>query len=134
MDVPVVSIGNLTVGGTGKTPAVELAVQTLITLGHRPAIVSRGYGRTSRGVQVVADDATIRLDAEDAGDGNTREMVGDGVDGEAKRVGFREQRGYVLEAHTGPREVGHISHVLEQPVGIGDHVVTIPSGPLFDLT
>lgn len=68
MDVPVVSIGNLTVGGTGKTPAVELAVQTLITLGHRPAIVSRGYGRTSRGVQVVADDATIRLDAEDAGD------------------------------------------------------------------
>jgi tetraacyldisaccharide 4'-kinase len=68
MDVPVVSIGNLTVGGTGKTPAVELAVQTLITLGHRPAIVSRGYGRASRGVQVVADDATIRLDAEDAGD------------------------------------------------------------------
>jgi tetraacyldisaccharide 4'-kinase len=68
MDIPVVSIGNLTVGGTGKTPAVELAVQTLISLGHRPAIVSRGYGRSSRGVQVVADDATIRLDAEDAGD------------------------------------------------------------------
>jgi tetraacyldisaccharide 4'-kinase len=68
LGVPVVSIGNLTVGGTGKTPAVELAVQMLIDLGHRPAIVSRGYGRASRGVQVVADEASIRLEPEDAGD------------------------------------------------------------------
>lgn len=65
---PVVSIGNLTVGGTGKTPAVELAVRTLTGLGHRPAVVSRGYRRRSRGVQVVADAASIRLEGEDAGD------------------------------------------------------------------
>lgn len=65
---PVVSIGNLTVGGTGKTPAVEVAVQTLGALGHRPAVVSRGYGRNTRGVQVVADATSIRLDAEEAGD------------------------------------------------------------------
>ena len=65
---PVVSIGNLTVGGTGKTPAVELAVQTLKGLGHKPAVVSRGYRRRSRGVQVVADAASIRLEGEDAGD------------------------------------------------------------------
>ncbi len=65
---PVVSIGNLTVGGTGKTPAVELAVRTLTEMGHRPAVVSRGYRRQSRGVQVVADTASVRLDAEDAGD------------------------------------------------------------------
>jgi len=65
---PVVSIGNLTVGGTGKTPAVELAVRTLAELGHRPAVVSRGYGRKSRGVQVVADTASIHLTPEDAGD------------------------------------------------------------------
>lgn len=64
----VVSIGNLTVGGTGKTPAVELAVRTLAGLGHRAAVVSRGYGRRSRGVDVVADTASIRLDPEDAGD------------------------------------------------------------------
>src|SRR5439155_12087751 len=64
----VVSIGNMTVGGTGKTPAVEVAVQTLAELGHRPAVVSRGYGRRTRGVQIVADAATIRLDAEEAGD------------------------------------------------------------------
>lgn len=65
---PVVSIGNLTVGGTGKTPAVELAVRTLTEGGHRPAVVSRGYRRRSRGVQVVADTASIRLEPEDAGD------------------------------------------------------------------
>jgi tetraacyldisaccharide 4'-kinase len=64
----VVSVGNLTVGGTGKTPAVELAVQTLADLGHRPAVVSRGYRRRSRGLQVVADTASIRLEPEDAGD------------------------------------------------------------------
>ncbi|HEX2437789.1 MAG TPA: tetraacyldisaccharide 4'-kinase [Methylomirabilota bacterium] len=65
---PVVSIGNLTVGGTGKTPAVELAVRTLLDLGHRPAVLSRGYGRRGGGVQIVADAASIRLDAEEAGD------------------------------------------------------------------
>ncbi|MBI4637817.1 MAG: tetraacyldisaccharide 4'-kinase [Candidatus Rokubacteria bacterium] len=68
LSCPVVSVGNLTVGGTGKTPAVELAVRTLLDLGHRPAVVSRGYGRQTSGVQVVADPASIRLDAEDAGD------------------------------------------------------------------
>ncbi|HXU90322.1 MAG TPA: tetraacyldisaccharide 4'-kinase [Methylomirabilota bacterium] len=65
---PVVSIGNLTVGGTGKTPAVELAVRTLIELDHRPAVVSRGYGRRTHGIQIVADAASIRLDAEEGGD------------------------------------------------------------------
>ena len=64
----VVSIGNLTVGGTGKTPAVEVAVQSLTALGHRPAVVSRGYGRSTRGVQIVADAASIRLDPEESGD------------------------------------------------------------------
>lgn len=65
---PVISIGNLTVGGTGKTPAVELAVQTLTALGRRVAIVSRGYRRKTSGIEIVADAASIRLDPADAGD------------------------------------------------------------------
>jgi len=68
LDRPVVSVGNLILGGTGKTPAVELAVRTLADLGHRPAVLSRGYGRRSRGVRIVADTASIRLDAEEGGD------------------------------------------------------------------
>jgi tetraacyldisaccharide 4'-kinase len=68
LGVPVVSIGNLTVGGTGKTPAVELAVRTLIEHGHRPAVLSRGYGRRTGGIRVVADGASIQLDPHEGGD------------------------------------------------------------------
>lgn len=65
---PVVSIGNLTLGGSGKTPAVELAVRTFREAGVRPAVVSRGYGRRSSGVQVVADRRGLRADPYEAGD------------------------------------------------------------------
>lgn len=65
---PVISIGNLTLGGTGKTPAVELAVRTLKDFGVRAAVVSRGYGRRSAGVQVVADGKGLRVEPREAGD------------------------------------------------------------------
>lgn len=65
---PVLSIGNVTVGGSGKTPLVERAVTTLLELGAAPAVVSRGYGRRSRGVQVVADRTAVRLDPATGGD------------------------------------------------------------------
>ncbi len=48
--VPVISIGNLTTGGTGKTPLVEYLARGLAARGRRPAIISRGYGaRTGAG-------------------------------------------------------------------------------------
>lgn len=52
-----VCIGNITTGGTGKTPAVLLAAQTLKKKGFKPAILSRGYGRKlgGRDVQVLRD-------------------------------------------------------------------------------
>jgi tetraacyldisaccharide 4'-kinase len=68
LDVPVISVGNLTLGGSGKTPTVELAVRTLKDLGAAPAIVSRGYGRRSRGVRVVADRDALLSTPGEAGD------------------------------------------------------------------
>lgn len=47
--VPVISVGNLTTGGTGKTPTVALLVDLLKQLGHRPGIISRGYRELSTG-------------------------------------------------------------------------------------
>lgn len=45
--VPVISVGNLTTGGTGKTPVVAEICRRLREAGHRAAIISRGYGATS---------------------------------------------------------------------------------------
>ncbi|MBT4583553.1 MAG: tetraacyldisaccharide 4'-kinase, partial [Phycisphaerae bacterium] len=43
VSLPVISVGNVTVGGTGKTPLVTWIVRRLRESGHRPAIVMRGY-------------------------------------------------------------------------------------------
>jgi tetraacyldisaccharide 4'-kinase len=66
--VPVVSVGNITVGGTGKTPLVEYLVRHLVASGKHPAILSRGYRRRSRGVVVVSDGKTMQSDAAMGGD------------------------------------------------------------------
>ncbi|MBK7140644.1 MAG: tetraacyldisaccharide 4'-kinase [bacterium] len=47
LSVPVVSVGNITVGGSGKTPMVEFLARHLVDAGIRVAIVSSGYGRTN---------------------------------------------------------------------------------------
>ncbi len=65
---PVVSVGNLTLGGSGKTPLAELVALALRRLGAMPALVSRGYGRKSRGVRIVADGSGIQAGPLEAGD------------------------------------------------------------------
>ncbi len=47
LDAPVISVGNLTTGGTGKTPFVAWLAQRLKNDGHHPGILTRGYGRRS---------------------------------------------------------------------------------------
>lgn len=66
--VPVISVGNLTTGGTGKTPLVELLLSLLLRRGCAPAVVSRGYGRKSRGVRIVSSGGKVHCDAREGGD------------------------------------------------------------------
>jgi len=69
LPVPVISVGNLTMGGTGKTPMVLYVARCLLGLGIKPAIVSRGYGGKARGaVHVVSDGSNILLSPALAGD------------------------------------------------------------------
>ncbi len=53
LSVPVVVIGNLSVGGTGKTPLVCWLVSRLQQLGFKPGVVTRGYGGTAAGARLV---------------------------------------------------------------------------------
>jgi tetraacyldisaccharide 4'-kinase len=64
----VVSVGNLTVGGTGKTPAVLWAALGLAARGRRVAIVARGYGKRRSGVVVVSEAGRALVAPEDGGD------------------------------------------------------------------
>lgn len=56
--VPLISVGNLRVGGTGKTPHVAWVVRELQKLAEHPAIVSRGYGRRTKGYRAVSANST----------------------------------------------------------------------------
>ena len=64
----VVSIGNITVGGTGKTPVTIMTARMLRDAGRRVTVVSRGYARKSAGIGVVSDDERIFLSPDESGD------------------------------------------------------------------
>jgi tetraacyldisaccharide 4'-kinase len=65
----VVSLGNLTVGGTGKTPAAAMLAQWALERGYKPAILSRGYGgKSKKKVLEVSDGKTILTNLVEAGD------------------------------------------------------------------
>jgi len=68
VSVPVISVGNISVGGTGKTPVVQMIVRMLRESGRHPAVVMRGYKRASRGLLVVHDGTDVITTERDAGD------------------------------------------------------------------
>jgi tetraacyldisaccharide 4'-kinase len=70
LDRPVISIGNLVVGGSGKTPVVASLARLLLKAGERPAVLSRGYARryAPEGALVVSDADGIRASVEQSGD------------------------------------------------------------------
>lgn len=62
--LPIISVGNLTVGGSGKSP---FTIELCSIFGH-PCVVSRGYGRKSKGMVVVSKSGVLKVDATVGGD------------------------------------------------------------------
>lgn len=68
LNAPVISVGNLAVGGTGKTPCVAFIARYLLSAGHQVAILSRGYKRQTRGRVEVSNGRDILCLPGDSGD------------------------------------------------------------------
>ncbi|MBK7708353.1 MAG: tetraacyldisaccharide 4'-kinase [Acidobacteria bacterium] len=69
LGAPTISVGNITVGGTGKTPFVAFVAEFLASRGERVCIISRGYKRENeRSCVIVSDGDSILADARNAGD------------------------------------------------------------------
>ena len=105
---PVVSVGNLSVGGSGKTPVVRRVAELLHHAGHRVAVLSRGYGGRFRGDALVVSDGTdVLAGAAEAGDEPV--MLAQSLPGVVVAVGPRRDRvGRAVEAR-----FGRCVHVLD---------------------
>ena len=105
---PVISVGNLSVGGSGKTPVVALIASMLQREGCRVAILSRGYGGSFRGPCLVVGDGTaVAGDAWAAGDEPV--MLARSLPGVIVAVGERrDEVGRAVEDRFGP-----LVHVLD---------------------
>tara|TARA_B000000475_G_scaffold108727_1_gene88172 strand:+ start:2684 stop:5443 length:2760 start_codon:yes stop_codon:yes gene_type:complete len=65
-DVPIIVVGNLTIGGTGKTPLVKHIAIELIERGYKPGIVSRGYGGKFKETLQVKEDSSVKETGDEA--------------------------------------------------------------------
>lgn len=68
VDAKVISVGNITVGGSGKTPLVIYVTNLLSKCGYKVGVLSRGYGRASHGYKLVSKGKEIFCSVEECGD------------------------------------------------------------------
>lgn len=70
VDAFVISVGNITTGGVGKTPVVSEIAKYFISKGEKTAIISRGYGGklSNKNINIISDREKIYFDAKSAGD------------------------------------------------------------------
>ena len=109
LDRPVISVGNLSVGGSGKTPVVAHLARLLQDCGERPAILTRGYGRRrpSAGVTVVSDGTKV-LEGLDAS-GDEPLMLAEMLTGVPVLVGGDR----FLSGRVAEQELGATVHLLD---------------------
>lgn len=106
---PVVSVGNLTAGGTGKTPLVEWAARALAREGLRVCVLTRGYGRADESRRVLASDGA-RVLAEVAECGDEPRLLAERLLGAAAVVCDRDR---VAAARWAREELGAEVFVLD---------------------
>ena len=106
---PVVSVGALAAGGSGKTPVAALVAELLRDAGERPAVLSRGYRRRTRerAVIVVREPDGVRADVDAAGD--EPRMLAERLDGVSVVVG----RDRYLAGRLAETRLGATVHVLD---------------------
>ena len=66
VDIPTICVGNIAVGGTGKTPMTAYIVRLLLQNGYHPAILSRGYKRATRGFVMADSYSTVETIGDEA--------------------------------------------------------------------
>mgnify|MGYP000296263678 CR=1 FL=1 len=115
--LPAISVGNLTVGGTGKTPVAAWCARTLQEMGGRPAIVMRGYGDDEWRVHALLNpDVPVETDAD-----RVRGMVSASLRGADCAV--------LDDAFQHRRAVREADLVLIAADAWTGHVRTLPTGP-----
>ena len=132
--VPVISVGNLTVGGTGKTPVARDLVPRLTELGYRPAVILRGYGGTMKGPIRVDPDKHRAIDVGDEALLHSRDgmtwVARKRIEGAYQATETGAKAIILDDAHQHGSMAKDLSLVVVDGVtGFGNHRV-VPAGPL----